>query len=149
MTNQRFIEWEIEHNPRFYAEPSSDEFIDRASLRHVICNVDYPDGVDFETFASVLNAVAETLDLFPYFRRDDIKPRWIPVSKALPELPDMDWTDRMVIVRYEQSGQKRVTVMIYERVVMRGKRTERWKWYWDRLVDKDVTITDWMPLPAP
>lgn len=70
---------------------------------------------------------------------------WIPVSVALPELPDRDWASVMVIARYESCGQQRVTPMIYERAVVRGKRVERWKWHWDRIVD--VTVTDWKPLP--
>lgn len=68
---QRFIEWELENNPRIYDKPKSKEFIDRQTLTHVIGNVDCPEDVDFEVFHKVMNAVAETLDLFPYFKMPD------------------------------------------------------------------------------
>lgn len=68
MEKQRFIEWELENDPHMYDKPKSYEFIDRQTLTHVICNVDCPEDVDFEAFQKVINAVAETLDLFPYFK---------------------------------------------------------------------------------
>lgn len=67
---QRFIEWELENKPHIYDKPRCNEFIDRQTLTHVICNVDCPSGVDRDSFEKVLNAVAETLDVFPYFKMD-------------------------------------------------------------------------------
>ena len=37
----------------------------------MICNVDCPDDVERGAFESVINVIAETLDLFPYFRLTD------------------------------------------------------------------------------
>ena len=68
MARQRYIEWELENNPHVYDKPRCNEYIDRQTLTHVICNVDCPEGVDHETFTKVLNEVAETLDLFPYLK---------------------------------------------------------------------------------
>ena len=66
-----YIEWELECIPEIYKKPRCDEFIDRQTLTHVICNVDCPENVEREAFESVINAIAETLDLFPYFRLAD------------------------------------------------------------------------------
>ena len=74
MAAQKFIEWELENNPHLYDKPRCNEFIDRQTLTHVVCNVDCPEDVDFETFRKVLNAVAETLDLFPYFKVPEPRP---------------------------------------------------------------------------
>ena len=68
MEKQRHIEWELGRDPHVYDKPRCNEFIDRQTLIHIICNVDCPDGVDQETCMTVLNAVAETLALFPYFK---------------------------------------------------------------------------------
>ena len=74
MAAQKFIEWELENNPHLYDKPRCNEFIDRQTLTHVVCNVDCPEDVDFETFRKVLGAVAETLDLFPYFKAPEPRP---------------------------------------------------------------------------
>lgn len=70
---ERFIAWEVGNNPGFYSKPRCDEFIDRWTLTHVICNVDCPEGVERESFEKVLNEVAETLELVPYFKPADLK----------------------------------------------------------------------------
>ena len=67
---QLYIEWELENLPGVYATPRCDEFIDRQTLTHVICNVDCPDDVPFEAFTKAIGAIAETLDRFPWFRFD-------------------------------------------------------------------------------
>ena len=64
---QKFIEWELENDPHCYDKPGCNEFIDRLTLIHVICNVDCPEDVDFDTFQKVLDAVTGTLELFPWF----------------------------------------------------------------------------------
>ena len=66
MADKSFLERELEKNPHLYDKPRCREFIDRQTLTHVVCNVDCPDGVPFEHFAQALNAVAETLAIFPY-----------------------------------------------------------------------------------
>lgn len=68
MAKQRFIEWELENTPEVYKKPRCNEFIDRQTLTHIICNVACPEGVEYEVFTKVLNEVAETLELFPYFK---------------------------------------------------------------------------------
>ena len=74
MAKQRFIEWELENTPEVYKKPRCNEFIDRQTLTHVICNVDCPEGVEHEVFTKVLNEVAETLELFPYFKVREQRP---------------------------------------------------------------------------
>ena len=70
---------------------------------------------------------------------------WISVNERLPELPDQDWCS--VMVNTAQKGNIKSRPMIYERVIIRGKRVERWKYYWDRIADE---LPDyWMPLPEP
>lgn len=73
------------------------------------------------------------------------KHRWVSVKDRVPELPPIrDHVSRMVLTY--RSGDKRVTVMFYERTVVRGKAVERWKTYWDRIGDAPDF---WMPLPEP
>ena len=70
---------------------------------------------------------------------------WVSVEERLPELPDRDWCSIMVITAQKNNPKSRP--MIYERAVVRGKRVERWKYYWDRIADE---LPDyWRPLPAP
>ena len=63
-----YIEWELENYPHMYDKPRSNEFIDRLTLSHVICNVDCPLGVELMTFHKVVDAIVETLDLFPWLK---------------------------------------------------------------------------------
>ena len=70
---------------------------------------------------------------------------WVSVEERLPTLPDYDYCSVMVNTAYKDDPKSRP--MIYERSVVRGKRVERWKYYWDRIADE---LPDyWMPLPAP
>ena len=70
---------------------------------------------------------------------------WVSVNDRLPELPDKDYCSKMVITAYE--GNPKSRPMIYERSVVRGKRVERWKYYWDRIADE--TPDYWMSLSEP
>ncbi len=65
---QLYIEWELENLPGVYATPKSDEFIDRQTLTHVICNVDCPEGVSHDDFVEVIDVIAKTLEKFPWFK---------------------------------------------------------------------------------
>lgn len=70
---------------------------------------------------------------------------WISVKDRLPELPNGEgWKTRMVIAA---DNRNCVAPMIYERAIIRRKPVERWKYYWDRIAD--VEVTHWMPLPEP
>ena len=60
---QRFIEWELEQDPNILARFYTGKMVDAGALRHVICNVDPPEGVSFEDTMKVLNEVAETVQL--------------------------------------------------------------------------------------
>lgn len=73
MGKQRYIEWELENTPEVYKKPRCNEFIDRQTLTHIICNMDCPEVVEQEAFIAVLNEVAETLELFPYFNAPDLQ----------------------------------------------------------------------------
>ena len=65
---QLYIDWELENLPGIYKRPRCNEFIDRQTLTHVICNVNCPEDVDYSAFEKVINEIAETLDRFPYFQ---------------------------------------------------------------------------------
>lgn len=70
---------------------------------------------------------------------------WVSVEDELPKLPDRDWC--AVMVNTAQKGNPKSRPMIYERAIVRGKRVERWKYYWDRIADE---LPDyWMYLPKP
>lgn len=71
--------------------------------------------------------------------------RWIPVEERLPKLPDSDYCSVMVLTACKRNPRSRP--MIYERSLVRGRRVERWKYYWDRIADE---LPDyWMPLLCP
>lgn len=65
MSKQRFIEWELEQDPSVLNRFHTGNLIDAGALRHVICNVDPPEGVSFEDTMKVLNEVAEAVQLIP------------------------------------------------------------------------------------
>lgn len=69
---------------------------------------------------------------------------WIKVTDRMPELPDKDWCDVLVLVCINGN---RSSARYYDRSVVRGKRVERWKYLWGRISDEN--ITHWMPLPEP
>ena len=70
---------------------------------------------------------------------------WVSVEGKLPELPKEKYC--WVCVLGCRKSSKRCMPMFYERTVVRGKTVERWKDYWDRIVDEPPDY--WMPLPAP
>lgn len=65
MSKQSFIEWELERDPQVLERFHSGKQIDAGALRHVICNIDPPEGVSFDDTMKVLNAVAEAVQLIP------------------------------------------------------------------------------------
>ena len=70
---------------------------------------------------------------------------WVSVEDELPKLPDCDKCSMMV--NTARKGNPKSFPMIYERAIVRGKRVERWKYYWDRIADE---LPDyWMYLPKP
>ena len=73
------------------------------------------------------------------------KSAWVSVKDRLPELPDFDHCDRMVIT-CDWKGH--VAPMYWERRTIRGKSIERWRYHFDRVYD-GFGITHWMPLPEP
>ena len=73
--------------------------------------------------------------------------KWVSVKNKLPTLPDGDYCHVMVITY--QRGDNISLPMYYERALVRGKRVERWKYHWDRIVDPDNIPEYWMPLPEP
>lgn len=69
---------------------------------------------------------------------------WVSTIDELPQIPgDKKYASVMVIACYDGY----VSPMVYERSVVRGKAVERWKFYWDRIAD--VEVTHWMLLPKP
>lgn len=103
-----------------------------------LCNQDYSDEPCEPSDCVFVRAINEAPTLTP-------PNEWVSVEERLPELPDRDWCSIMVITAQKNNPKSRP--MIYERAVVRGKRVERWKYYWDRIADE---LPDyWMPLPAP
>ena len=70
---------------------------------------------------------------------------WVSVEDELPKLPDCDKCSMMV--NTARKGNPKSFPMIYERAIVRGKRVERWKYYWDRIADEPPDY--WMYLPEP
>lgn len=70
---------------------------------------------------------------------------WVNVEDELPKLPDCDKCSMMV--NTARKGNPKSFPMIYERAIVRGKRVERWKYYWDRIADEPPDY--WMYLPKP
>lgn len=70
---------------------------------------------------------------------------WVNVEDELPKLPDCDKCSMMV--NTARKGNPKSFPMIYERAIVRGKRVERWKYYWDRIADEPPDY--WMYLPEP
>lgn len=61
----KYIEWDLENNPKFFTEAHSGKFVDVDVIRHSVCNVNRPDDVPEEVFKGVLNAVAEEVSMIP------------------------------------------------------------------------------------
>lgn len=92
--------------------------------------------------ADVISDVILQLDDMPTLTPPN---EWVSVEDELPKLPDRDWC--AVMVNTAQKGNPKSRPMIYERAIVRGKRVERWKYYWDRIADE---LPDyWMYLPKP
>ena len=64
--------------------------------------------------------------------------KWVSVKNKLPTLPDGDYCHVMVITC--QRGDNISLPMYYERALVRGKRVERWKYHWDRIVDPEYVL---------
>lgn len=101
-----FIEWELEQDPNVLERFHTGRLIDAGALRHVICNVDPPDGVSFDDTMKVLNAVAEAVQLVPCKRwlvdRDEII-RFVEseIRTILPSNPPEDAPDRLARSTFE------------------------------------------------
>lgn len=61
-----YIDWELVEYPERYKRLRCNQVIDEATLTHVICNVDCPEGMKREDFAKAMNEVAETLLKVPF-----------------------------------------------------------------------------------
>lgn len=61
-----YIEWEIANYPERYGRLRCNQVIDKMTLTHVICNVDYPEDVKREDYLKVMDKVAETLEKVPF-----------------------------------------------------------------------------------
>ena len=68
----KYIEWDLENNPRFFKRPHDEKYVDTRILRHVVSNVNKPEGVAWEPFRATLEAVAEETDMIPTFTLDDL-----------------------------------------------------------------------------
>lgn len=76
---EKYIEWDLKNNPDFFKKPQTGRYVDTGVLRHVIANVNCPEGLSDADFFLALNAVAEEVDYIP---RADVAPvvhgRWAP-----------------------------------------------------------------------
>ena len=100
-------------------------------------------GIDGSIDEAVLKLAAYEDSGFTPEELQDIQ--WIPVEERLPKLPDRDYCSVMVLTAYKRNPRSRP--MIYERSLVRGRRVERWKYYWGWIADE---LPDyWMPLLCP
>lgn len=72
MKAQKYIEWELENNPHAYDKPRCNEFIDYQTLMHIICNIDCPDGVPYDSCERVLCELIDALEYFHYFTPEGV-----------------------------------------------------------------------------
>ena len=100
-------------------------------------NGDYYSGYD-AALCAVQDLIADMPTLTP-------PNEWVSVEDELPKLPDCDRCSMMV--NTARKGNPKSLPMIYERAIVRGKRVERWKYYWDRIADEPPDY--WMYLPKP
>ena len=81
---EHYIEWELENTPTVYDKPRVNEFLDRQTLRHIISNINLPEGVD-RYHCEILNEVAESVDLAPFFTfkqlEDFYNPSQTPIER--------------------------------------------------------------------
>lgn len=61
----KHIEWDMQQHPDFFKSSPSGKYTDLAIVRHVVSNVNPPDGEVDEAFMKILNAVAEEVNLIP------------------------------------------------------------------------------------
>ena len=61
----KYIEWDMQQHPDFFKSSPSGKYVDLAIVRHVVSNVNPPEGEVDEAFMKILNAVAEEVDLIP------------------------------------------------------------------------------------
>lgn len=73
MRLNKYIEWDLENNPELFKKISGEGFVDKAVLRHVVANVNCPDGVPNDLFHTVLNAVIEETELIPAADAEPVK----------------------------------------------------------------------------
>ena len=89
MSDKPYIAWELECIPQIYSKVRCQEFIDRQTLTHVICNVNRPETVSVDAFHEVMNAIAETLDLFPWLKSDAMEGMSYVNERSTKEDPPM------------------------------------------------------------
>ena len=61
----KYIEWDMQQHPDFFKSSPSGKYTDLSIVRHVVSNVNPPEGEVDEAFMKILNAVAEEVDLIP------------------------------------------------------------------------------------
>lgn len=62
---EKFIEFELKNNPDFFKKISGEGFVDKAVLRHIICDIHKPEAVTMRQFATVISAIIEEIILIP------------------------------------------------------------------------------------
>ena len=73
---------------------------------------------------------------------------WTNVEDGVPSIPgDVNGYGKITVAVMFKTDQ-RVTTMIYERAIIRGKTVYRWKWPWDRIYSYGDIIR-WAYLPQP
>lgn len=61
-----YIDWELAEYPERYKRLRCNRVIDEATLAHVICNVDGPEGMKREDFERAMIEVVKTLQKVPF-----------------------------------------------------------------------------------
>lgn len=73
---------------------------------------------------------------------------WTNVEDGMPIIPGDINGHGEITVAVMFKTEQRVTTMIYERAIIRGKTVYRWKWPWDRIYSYGDIIR-WAYLPQP
>lgn len=71
---------------------------------------------------------------------------WISVKDKLPEIP-LEGPQGVRVIACCKTIKGSVP-LVYERATLKGKTIERWRTWWNKLLD-DKEVTHWMYFPDP
>ena len=123
------LQWIVESNPVAFGHPASEE--------------DIRDEEDLAGFY-----VQEIIESLKQMQSQD---EFVKTEDQLPTFRHEDWdydSVGVIGVLKSESGTRYVKPVYYERTKIRGKRVERWKDWYGRLL-QGYEVTHWRKFPAP